>query len=76
MNDYVIVETVRGTGNRESLRADLGVRREKVKGECKPILRKATQDDLDQKERNKEKAKKAMVVCHECIRKLDLDIAP
>lgn len=74
VNDYVIVETVRGQEIGKVCVPTLAYDEKKVKGECKPILRKATQDDLDQKERNKEKAKKAMVVCHECIRKLDLDM--
>lgn len=74
VNDYVIAETVRGQEIGKVCVPTLEYDEKKVKGECKPILRKATEEDLEQKERNIEKAKKAMLVCQECIHNLDLDM--
>ena len=42
--------------------------------EIKPIIRKASTRDLKQVQENAEKAKKAMDICAECIRKLNLDM--
>ena len=42
--------------------------------EIKPVLRKATLHDLEKEKENVEKAKKAMVICDECIKELGLDM--
>lgn len=42
--------------------------------EIKPVLRKATEKDLEQVRLNEEKAKHAMKVCTDCIAKLGLDM--
>lgn len=72
VNDYVVVETVRGL--------ELG----KIVKECeafipngleiKPVIRKGTKEDLKQVELNKEKAKDALITCAKCIEELGLDM--
>lgn len=74
VNDRVVVETVRGQ--------ELGM----IVKECepffvqnngmeiKPVLRKATQKDLEKEQENIEKAKRAMSICDECIKMLGLDM--
>ena len=74
VNDYVIVETVRGQEIGKVCVSTLEYDEKKIKGECKPVIRKATEADLERKEQNKEKAKKAILVCQDCIRNLDLDM--
>ena len=70
----VVVETVRGQEIGKVCVPAIPFDPKKVKGECKPIVRKASQADLEQKEKNKEKAKHAMEICAACIRHLDLDM--
>lgn len=74
VNDMVVVETVRGQEIGKVCVPTMNFDPKKVKGECKPILRKASQEDLAQKEKNKEKAKKAMSICSQCIHDLGLDM--
>lgn len=74
VNDMVVVETVRGQEIGKVCVPAIPFDPKKVKGECKPIVRKASQADLEQKEKNKEKAKHAMEICAACIRHLDLDM--
>lgn len=74
VGDKVVVETIRGL--------ELGtIVKEKepfianANGmEIKPIVRKATERDLHNAENNIKKAKEAMVICEESIRKLNLDM--
>jgi cell fate regulator YaaT (PSP1 superfamily) len=72
--DFVVVETIRGielgeiiSEARETATIDHAL-------ELKPILRKATRDDLANFERNKDLAKEAIVKCTEAIRKCKLDM--
>lgn len=74
VGDYVVVETVRGQEIGCVCVPTIPFDQKKVKGECKPVLRKATQEDLDQKAKNKEKAEHALNVCHQCIKDLGLDM--
>ena len=74
VGDYVVVETIRGQEIGCVCVPAIPFDPKKVKGECKPIVRKATQEDLDQKAKNKEKAEEALNVCHQCIKDLGLDM--
>lgn len=74
VNDYVVVETVRGQEIGKVCVPTLDFDPKKVKGECKPVLRKATDEDLAIREENKRKAKEAMKICMECINNLKLDM--
>ena len=74
VGDYVVVETVRGQEIGCVCVPTIPFDAKKVKGECKPVIRKATKEDLEQKEENKEKAEYALNVCNQCIRELGLDM--
>lgn len=74
VNDYVVVETVRGKELGKVCAPIVPFDEHKVKGECKPVIRLATKYDLLQHEENFEKAKIAMKICHECIEDLELDM--
>ncbi|MEF9954230.1 MAG: stage 0 sporulation family protein [Clostridium sp.] len=72
--DQVIVETARGIeygvvvlGNRE-------VDDKKVTQPLKPVIRMATQADMDAENKNKEKEKEAFKICQEKIAKHDLQM--
>lgn len=71
---YVVVETIRGQEIGKVCVPSIPFDPAKVKGEIKPVLRQASQEDLDRKEANKEKAVKSMKICQECITRLDLDM--
>lgn len=71
---YVIVETQHGM---EYGKVVLGVREvdeSKLQGPLKPIIRIATEEDQKKNEENKEKNKKAMVICREKIEKRGLEM--
>lgn len=72
--DAVVVETARGL----ELGAIISEARDpnvvKVTGELKPILRKATQHDLENYKRNKDESVRAMRLCEEVIRRHHLDM--
>lgn len=72
--DNVVVETVRGKELGKVCAPSIEFDAQKVKGECKPVVRLATQYDLAQYEENIEKAKDALNVCRECIEALELDM--
>lgn len=72
--DIVVVETVRGKELGTVCAPIVEFDAHKVKGECKPVIRLATKYDLIQHEENKEKAKEALKICHECIESLKLDM--
>ena len=73
-NDVVVVETVRGQELGKVCVPTVDFDASKVKGDIKPVLRKATQEDIKCKEENVEKAKEAMKICHECVANLKLDM--
>jgi len=72
--DYVVVETIRGIelGEIISEPRDAAVIDHAL--ELKPILRKATREDLANFERNKDLAKDAIVKCNDAIKKCKLDM--
>lgn len=73
-NDIVVVETVRGQELGKVCVPTVDFDTSKVKGDIKPVLRKATPEDIKCKEENVERAKEAMKICHECVANLKLDM--
>lgn len=73
-NDLVVVETVRGQEIGKVFAPTFDFDPAQVHGEIKPVLRKATPEDLKRKADNIEKAKESMKVCQDCIARLKLDM--
>ncbi|KAF5062720.1 stage 0 sporulation family protein [Proteiniclasticum sp. QWL-01] len=74
LDEAVIVETTRGVElGIVSLTKKL-VPQEDVRGELKPILRKATPEDLERSRRNEAREKEAMIVCKAKIEAHGLDM--
>ncbi len=72
VNDMVVVETIRGLEIGKIVKS---TERFIPNGlEIKPVIRKATEKDLNIVEKNMEKAKKAMHICNHEIEKLALDM--
>ena len=65
--DHVIVETARGIEFGTVMSEISEVEEEKVVQPLKPVLRIATQRDLEQEASNKEKEKQAFRICQEKI---------
>lgn len=70
----VVVETVRGQEIGTVFVPSLPYDASKIKGDVKPILRRASEKDLQRKAENEEKTKEAMEICQEAIAKLNLDM--
>ena len=73
-NDIVVVETVRGQELGKVCVPTVDFDASKVKGDIKPVVRKATSEDIKCKAENIEKAKEAMKICQDCIANLKLDM--
>jgi len=72
--EYVVVETARGLElgqviSEARLKAELN-----LTTELKPILRKATDKDVNSYHKNQDEAKEALKTCNELIQKLKLDM--
>lgn len=74
--DYAIVETVRGLelgyvsiGNRE-------VEDDHLEHELKPVIRRATEKDLKQEEKNNELAKRSFEIFKKHVKEFNLDMKP
>ena len=74
--DYAIVETVRGLelgfvsiGNRE-------IEDDQLEHELKPVIRRATEEDIRQEEKNNELAKKSFETFKQLVKEFDLDMKP
>lgn len=74
VGDKVVVETVRGLELGTIVKETEPFIANANGMEIKPIVRKATERDLHNAENNIKKAKEAMVICEESIRKLNLDM--
>ena len=74
VNDRVVVETIRGQELGTIVKECEPFLTQNNGLEIKPVLRKATLHDLEKEKENVEKAKKAMVICDECIKELGLDM--
>ena len=72
--DHVIVETARGIEFGTVMSGVTEVEDEKVVQPLKPVLRVATQKDIEQEAENKVKEKEAFRVCLEKIREHELDM--
>ncbi len=72
--DHVIVETARGIEFGTVMSGVTEVEDEKVVQPLKPVLRIATERDVQQEATNKEKEKEAFRVCLEKIRQHELDM--
>ena len=72
--DHVIVETARGIEFGTVVSAPREVEEDKVIQPLKPVLRIATQRDIEQEASNKEKEKEAYKICLEKIRKHELEM--
>lgn len=72
VGDHVVVETVRGLELGKIVKETESFLSNGM--EIKPVIRKATEQDLKQVEENAEKAKKALEICAECIQKLGLEM--
>lgn len=72
--DQVVVETIRGLEIGQIV-GDLKEERElEIRLPLKPIIRKATNRDLEDRKRNVELAKNAMEICQKLVDKLKLDM--
>ncbi|MCM1260459.1 MAG: stage 0 sporulation protein [Prevotella sp.] len=74
--DHAIVETVRGLelgfvsiGNRE-------IEDDQLEHELKPVIRRATEEDIRQEEKNNELAKKSFETFKQLVKEFDLDMKP
>lgn len=73
-NDLVVVETIRGQEIGRCCVPSMIFDERKVKGELKPVLRKATEEDLKNREENNRRARESFRICQECISRLNLDM--
>ena len=72
--DYAVVETVRGTEIGEVMLTNREVLEENIVSPLKPVLRKATDEDIKKIDKIKEKEKKAFEICVEKINQHNLDM--
>ena len=73
-NDFVVVDTVRGVELGQIIKPIELVEDVNLKFPLKPILRKATEEDIAQYHKNIEDAKEAFAICEECVNRLKLDM--
>lgn len=76
VDDYVVVETIRGQELGCIVKpCQLFIADELPEDvEIKPVLRKASENDLNEAKKNEILAKEALKICDECIQKLGLDM--
>ena len=72
--DSVIVETVRGIEIGEAVTGAREISDDSVIGELKPVIRKATPEDLATAEKNKQREKDAFPICVKKIEEHKLDM--
>lgn len=72
--DKVVVETVRGKEIGTVCMPTIPFDRKKAKDDCKPLLRVATEQDLETCKENEKRAAQALEICAQCIRRLGLDM--
>jgi len=72
--DYVIVETERGEQFGKIDTDIIELKKEQIKGDLKPILRKANEKDEQKNKNNLEEASKALEKCRELVIKYNLDM--
>ena len=74
VNDKVVVETVRGLEVGTIMKENQLFETINTELEIKPVVRKATEEDLVAVEENKVAAEKALRICEECIEHQGLDM--
>lgn len=74
IGDHVIVETARGTECGTVATANEMVEDENVISPLKPIIRMASEKDIQKVKENREKEKKAFQICEEKIAKHEIDM--
>ncbi|NMA79918.1 MAG: stage 0 sporulation family protein [Clostridiales bacterium] len=74
LDDFAIVETARGVECGEVVMENRSIEDDKVVSPLKPVIRKATQNDLDIVEKNRKKEVQAMDICEEKIAKHKLEM--
>ncbi len=72
--DFVVVETIRGLELGEIIADVQPAHTINISTELKPVVRKATQSDVDSYNKNKELSKEAMLTCEQSIKRLGLDM--
>ena len=72
--DIVIVETAKGTEFGSVLLPEKQVTDDEISSPLKPILRKATEKDLEKIRKNEERQEEALKVCRETVRAKGLDM--
>ncbi|MEE1281294.1 MAG: stage 0 sporulation family protein [Acutalibacteraceae bacterium] len=72
--DYVIVETARGVECGQVAMANRQIKDDEIVHPLKKMIRKATEEDLENLRQNKEKEKKAFEICQEKITQHNLDM--
>ena len=72
--DKVIVETARGVEFGSVVTGPKDVDDEKITPPLKPVIRVATEEDIQKEAKNKEKEKEAFTICLEKIRKHELEM--
>ncbi len=72
--DHVIVETARGIEFGTVMLPKMTMPEEKVPQPLKPVLRKATEEDIKQDQENREKEKRAYKICKEKIKEHGLEM--
>jgi cell fate regulator YaaT (PSP1 superfamily) len=72
--DYVIVETARGVECGQVAMANRQIKDDEIVHPLKKMIRKATEEDLENLRQNKEKEKKAFEICQEKITQHKLDM--
>lgn len=75
-NDYVIVETVRGLELGHVLIGNRLVEDDDLEHDLKPVIRKATQEDLTKEKNNNELAKKSFEIFKHYVKIFNLEMKP
>ncbi len=76
LGEYVIVETVRGLELGKIIIANQTIPKSKVENELKPVIRKATEQDIEQEEKNNQLALKSFEVFKRLVEQCNLDMKP
>ena len=76
LGEYAIVETVRGVELGKVIIGNREVEEDQLEYELKPVLRKATQQDIKKEEENNIKAIESFKIFKKCVQECNLDMKP
>lgn len=76
VNDYVIVETVRGLELGKVIIPNQLIDESSIENELKPIIRRATEEDFEQEKRNQEQAMYSFEFFKNAVEKSGLEMKP